>query len=695
MNEGKVIWFTGLSGSGKSTLSKQLKIELESRGINTILLDGDTLRQGLNRDLGFSPADRLENLRRAAEMALILIKEGYTVIAAFITPLESIRKHIRGLFSEGAFLEVFLDCPLCECENRDPKGMYVRARKGEIPEFTGISAPFDPPGAPDIIIPTHIHSVQQSIGAIISLLDRPLRLVKSSPAVIRNKKRRIAVLGLDCVPSNLVFGEYAELMPHISCLAQHGMWGNLRSTDPPITVPAWTTITTGKDPGELGLYGFRNRSKSDYQLSIADSTRIKAERVWDYIEDSGGRSVLIGIPQTYPAKPHNGITVGDFLAPGVDSRFTYPAEISEQLESICGGAYLPDVKGFRTENKDKLLRDIYTMLDRRFKLAAEFLTQRPWDFFMMVEIASDRIHHGFWRFCRSDHRLHVPDNPFENVMPDFYRYLDSKIGSLLMLLDDDTTVVTLSDHGAKSMQGSVCINEWLIQNGYLKLRGRPEPGTPLTADLVDWSATRAWGEGGYYARIFLNLQGREPSGIVAPNQYEQELSALAAKISTIKNGAGVAISGRPLRPNNIYRHCEGYPPDLIVYFDELSHRSSGVVGSGAVFMQTNDTGPDDANHDHNGFFVSARMRDLRSGKRKNIQVHDLDCLDVTPTLLKEYGLEPPEHLGGKILDFDSAIIRIANSNSILQPHNEHQTQVGLSLEEEEIVKSRLAELGYL
>ena len=149
-HSGKTIWFTGLSGSGKSTLSSMLKIVLESRGDPVVLLDGDALRSGLNRDLGFSALDRAENIRRAAEVAKILCDAGHTVLAAFITPLESLRQAVRSLFRPDAFVEVFLDCPLAVCETRDPKGLYCRARKGDIPEFTGISSPFERPCASEL-----------------------------------------------------------------------------------------------------------------------------------------------------------------------------------------------------------------------------------------------------------------------------------------------------------------------------------------------------------------------------------------------------------------------------------------------------------------------------------------------------------------------------------------------------------------
>ncbi len=340
MKTGRTIWFTGLSGSGKSTLANRLKAALDARDINTVLLDGDILRRGLNRDLGFSALDRTENIRRAGEVAKILTDEGYTVIAAFITPLEDIRRAVRSIFDPGCFTEIFLDCPLSECENRDVKGLYRRAREGRIPEFTGISAPFERPCCPDLIVSTVGCSVQASLDAILTYLEQDLPHVdKKRPKASARpaSKRRVAVVGLDSVPAGLIFGEYRHLMPNVQSLMDHGVWGALRSTDPPITIPAWTSITSGKDPGELGLYGFRNRNGYDYDLTVADSSKVHVKRVWDHLEEAGLRSVLVGIPQTYPARPHSGITIADFLAPSIDERFTFPADLACSLNSLAGG----------------------------------------------------------------------------------------------------------------------------------------------------------------------------------------------------------------------------------------------------------------------------------------------------------------------------------------------------------------------
>lgn len=708
-HRGKTIWFTGLSGSGKSTLSSMLKIVLESRGDPVVLLDGDALRSGLNRDLGFSALDRAENIRRAAEVAKILCDAGHTVLAAFITPLESLRQAVRGLFRPDAFVEVFLDCPLEVCETRDPKGLYCRARKGDIPEFTGVSSPFERPCASELVVPTGGQTVQESLDAILHFLEDRFALPASeySPArgeLPRRAQRKVAVIGLDCVPPSLIFEEWGSDLPTLRALMAHGTWGTLQSTDPPITIPAWTTITTGKDPGQLGLYGFRNRQGNDYrEMVTVNSSHVSVPRVWSYLEDAGKSSILLGVPQTYPPQPHEGITVSGFPIPDCCTEFTYPPQLAAELQGIAGGEYLSDVKDFRKRTKECLLSDIYSMVERRFRVAADFLLHRPWEFFMMVEIAPDRLHHGFWRYLDTNHQGHETESQNGNLIKDFYKFLDARVGSLLALMGDETTVMVVSDHGARSLVGGVCINEWLIRNGFLFLRQTPSAEMPLTSDLVDWSRTTAWSEGGYYARIFLNVKGREPEGIVEPSQYEALRGELASRLQQMTDENGETFANRVLEPQEIYQVCRNVPPDLMVYFDGLSRRSIGTVGHGEILRPANSTGMDDANHDPEGIFIGARMSDLRSGTRKGTRIERASCLDITPTILREFGLPVPTDLLGKPISIDTfgdkSQVGVGGSipprpREIGQP-SEKCEAVGFTPEEEEMVKKRLMELGYV
>jgi adenylylsulfate kinase len=164
---GLTIWLTGLSGSGKTTIAIELENQLNLWDIHTIILDGDNVRNGLNKNLGFSPEDRKENIRRIGEVAKLFREAGIVNIVAFISPYREDRKVARDLSNGTDFIEVFVDCSLAECEKRDPKGMYIKARAGELRDFTGVSAPYEPPENPDLIINTEKTKVEWCVKRIL------------------------------------------------------------------------------------------------------------------------------------------------------------------------------------------------------------------------------------------------------------------------------------------------------------------------------------------------------------------------------------------------------------------------------------------------------------------------------------------------------------------------------------------------
>ena len=164
----KLIWFTGLSGSGKSTIAVQLEAQLHERGFKTYLLDGDNIRAGLNKDLSFTDEGRIENIRRIGEVSKLLLDAGIIVLSAFISPFRSDREQVRRIVGEENFTEVFVDAPLEVCEQRDVKGLYKKARAGEVKNFTGIDSPYEAPERPDVHIQTHRLSVDQSIEALLN-----------------------------------------------------------------------------------------------------------------------------------------------------------------------------------------------------------------------------------------------------------------------------------------------------------------------------------------------------------------------------------------------------------------------------------------------------------------------------------------------------------------------------------------------
>lgn len=171
-----LIWFTGLSGSGKSTIANALEVELNKTGIHTYILDGDNVRGGINKDLGFNPEDRTENIRRIAEISNLMLDAGLVVLSAFVSPYKKDREDIRTIVKDANFVEVFVNTSLEECERRDVKGLYKKARKGEILNMTGISAPYEAPENPDIEIKTESESIEEAVDNIMRHITKKLKL---------------------------------------------------------------------------------------------------------------------------------------------------------------------------------------------------------------------------------------------------------------------------------------------------------------------------------------------------------------------------------------------------------------------------------------------------------------------------------------------------------------------------------------
>ncbi|MBI3591051.1 MAG: alkaline phosphatase family protein [Candidatus Melainabacteria bacterium] len=456
--------------------------------------------------------------------------------------------------------------------------------------------------------------------------------------------KKVLIIGWDCAPPDWVFDKWIDGLPTLKSLLKKGVYGNLRSTIPPITVPAWQSMLTSKDPGQLGVYGFRNRKDYSYDGQyFSNGADILEPAVWDILGKAGKKSILVGVPQTYPPRPINGCMVTCFLTPSIKSQYTYPNELRDEIEKNIG-EYIPDVKHFRTEDRDFILKQIYEATKIRFQTFRHLLKNKDWDFSMLVEMGTDRIHHSFWKFLDPKHPKYEKGNKYESVIPEYYKYLDNELAETLKLIDlNETSVMVVSDHGAKAMLGGICINEWLIKEGLLTLKEYPKTFTPIEKLEIDWAKTKVWGSGGYYARIFMNVQGREPNGMIPLSEYKKFRAELKEKIENIKDEQGKKLATVAYIPEDIYKEVKRVPPDLIVIFDDLRWRSVGSVGIKSAYTYENDTGPDDANHAQEGMYMLCDPKNNFSGKRDNN--HHL--MDIAPTVLDLLGVEVPKDMQGK------------------------------------------------
>ncbi|MFX0102692.1 MAG: alkaline phosphatase family protein [Candidatus Hodarchaeota archaeon] len=472
-------------------------------------------------------------------------------------------------------------------------------------------------------------------------------------------KSKLLIIGLDCAAPSLFFKRHLDNIPTLCKFQASGRRGQLRSSDPPITIPAWMCMATGRTPGQLGIYGFRHRKKKTYDdLWIASSLSVKEKTAWETLSDNGLRSIIVGIPPTFPVKPFNGNMVTGFITPGVDNQFTHPESLKNELLDKFGH-YTFDVP-FRIEDKKGLFDNLMKMTRERHEVIKHLMKNKEWDLFWFVEIGLDRMHHAYWKYFDENHKDFVEGNEFQDCIEKYEKLLDNNVKELLEIIPDDTRVLVVSDHGAQPMAGCVCVNEWLFKEGYLTLNKYPEKQTSPTKLDINWTKTKAWGWGGYYARIFLNIKGREPDGAIELHNVINEVKILREKIEALKGPDGSPLGSKTFNSRELYPDgFIGDHPDLYVYFGDLKWRSAGTVGHDKLFLEENDTGPDDAVHAKNGIYIEFKKEDYLAMKEKpdskiNKQLNEKEIdqfsiYDIYPTILKHFGLEIPDGLRGKPL----------------------------------------------
>ncbi len=452
---------------------------------------------------------------------------------------------------------------------------------------------------------------------------------------------RVMVIGLDACPPAVLFDSLLPHLPAFRALAQRSMVGPLESSMPPITVPAWSSMVTGLDPGALGIYGFHDRRDYSYEgRRLASSLHVGAPTLWSLLSRAHKRCRVLGVPQTYPPKPVRGTLVAGPPLPEGARDFVYPVEAHAALMEWVPD-YRVDVPEFRRANQAQAVAQVVAMTEARFRVAERWVQAADWDFFMMVEIGLDRMQHMIW----DDAILDAALAPQTGALFDYYRQLDRHLAKLLSLLRADDVVFVVSDHGAQRLWGNFALNEWLVAEGYLVLNQPRAPGvvSPLLPAEVDWTRTRAWGDGGYVGRIYLNLLGRESQGIVSEADAPSLLAELRRKLGALLGPDDQRLPVQTLAPHEVYREVNGVPPDLMVLVAELRFRTLGTLGHGQLFVAKNDQGADAANHAPHGVLI------LQDGQGARPAPTHATLLDIAPTVLHRLGMTPPGSMHGQIL----------------------------------------------
>jgi predicted AlkP superfamily phosphohydrolase/phosphomutase len=484
---------------------------------------------------------------------------------------------------------------------------------------------------------------------------------------------KICVLGLDCAAPEVVFTD--ERLVNLRRLMDLGVYGRLESVIPPVAVPGWMCMSTSQDPGSLGVYGFHNRPDHSYKLAPVQSDSITAPAIWEELAREGKKSIIVGVPPNYPPRQVNGISIGCFLTFNTANHdFTYPVALKTNINGLVG-EYPVDVKNIRTDNKDLLKQEIFDMSRKQWQVVRWLLSEQEWDYFHFVDIGLDRIQHAFWKYCDPKHVQFQPGNPYRDVIPEYYRWLDEQVGGVLELLDDDTALLIVSDHGAQRLDGGFALNEWLIREELLVLNEYPKSLTPFEQLDVNWNKTKVWSVGGSCARVFFNVQGREPQGIIPASDYESFQNEMKLRLESLPGEDGRPLKSRVFKPKEVFRNVRNVAPDLIVQLGELYWQSIGTVGHSKLHVRANESDPGGCSHSQYGMFILTAPNCPLSGEYEGAGL-----LDIAPTLLDLAGFEIPETMQGR---------------SLVAGKERKGAGRGSDGDAERIVHDRLAGLGYV
>ena len=453
------------------------------------------------------------------------------------------------------------------------------------------------------------------------------------------------VLSIDGVPFDLVRRMIDQgVMPNLGRLAQQGAMQMMRSVQPTVSCVAWGTYCTGKNAGKHGIYGFIDRKPDSYDLAFPNGAMMTSENLWEILSKADKRVFGMNVPSTYPPRRVNGILIGGFLTPTLD-KAAYPPAVNSYLKSID---YQIDSDAMLArQDKKAMLDDLDKTLDTRVEAMFHFLDQEDWDFFHTHIMGTDRINHFIWEKMESD-------DPF--FAPAFFRYyarIDEVIGKIIDRLPDDTPLMIFSDHGFCKIKYEVQLSHYLVEKGWTTPAEKPQH--PLSIDPAKSKAYCL-----IPGRIFVNLKGREPGGIVPLEEYQQTRQQLAADLMELRDpDTGDEVIRKVVMREDIYwsdstqdnpspqdvaraTDTFGKAADLIAIPHDGYDLKLGLVADG-VFKKTELEGM----HTYHDATMISRGIELPPD--------NLEIMMLARPILQTLGVEPPADMDGH----DSAVTKLA------------------------------------
>lgn len=449
---------------------------------------------------------------------------------------------------------------------------------------------------------------------------------------------KLVVLSIDGVPYGLIqrMVEQGDIPNLASLISRFGL-RKMRSVQPTVSCVAWSTYMTGSNPGKHGIYGFIDRKQGTYEVMFPNASARTAEDVWSILSRANKRVFGMNVPTTYPPGPVNGIMIGCFLSPSLE-KAAYPTDVGDYLRSID---YRTDSDAaLARRDKRAMLEDLHKTLDARMEAMFHFLGQESWDFFHTHIMGSDRINHFLWE------KMENNDGEFAPAFFAYYRRIDEYVGRLLASVPDDTPLMIFSDHGFCAIKQEVQLSRYLVELGWTCPVEKPQH--PLSIDPLN---SRAYCL--IPGRIFVNLSGREPQGIVPIDEYERTREQLAADLMNLRDPAnGRAVIRKVIKREEIYwpAGCSS----ICASSPEQVARANGTFGKAADLIAIPFDGYDmklglagdvafkrtelEGMHTYEDAFLVARGVDLPDA--------DLDIVMLARPILERLQVAPPADMDG-------------------------------------------------